>query len=145
MIKPGSKIKTKIKGAILTGRSWQRWSDLEEDGAISAGRSRRRNLDGMISKARSWRHDLEGAILPMQSRRHVWGWGVISSSLSLLSLSRSLSLFARLSPEMVWSENRNVKQFPGQSHNIYSQMKLFSGKFYFPCATKHAVRCKIIS
>ena len=57
----------------------------------------------------------------------------------------SLSLFMRLSPEIVWSENRNVKQFSGQSHNIYGQMKCFSGKFYFPCANKHTVRYKIIS
>ena len=72
--------------------------------------------------------------------RLAWGRVPVISSLSL-----SLSLSTRLSPEMVWSENRNVKQFSGQSHNIYGQMKCFSRKFYFPCATKHTVRCKIIS
>ena len=86
----------------------------------------------------------------------VWGRGLAAfgvrervelsvreSTSDLFSLSLSLSTC--LSLEMVWSENRNVKQFPGQSHNIYGQMKCFSGKFYFPCVTKHTVRCKIIS
>ena len=64
---------------------------------------------------------------------------------SISSFSFSLSLFARLSPKIVWSENRNVNQFPGQSHKTHGQMKCFFGKFYFPCATKQLMRCKIIS
>ena len=63
-------------------------------------------------------------------------------------LSLFLSLFLSLciwDPEMVCSENRNVNQFPGQSHKTHGQLKCFSRKFYFPCATKHTVRCKIIS
>ena len=68
----------------------------------------------------------------------------VSSMISSFSLS--LSLFKHLmSPEIVWSENKNLNQFPGQSHKTHGQMKCFSEKFYFPCATKHTVSCKIIS
>ena len=69
---------------------------------------------------------------------------VLGGSVTLSSLSLSLSLRV-WDPEMVWSENRNVNQFSGQSHKTHGQMKCFSGKFYFSCATKHTVRCKIIS
>ena len=51
-----------------------------------------------------------------------------SSDWSSLSLSLSLS---RLSPEMVWSKNRNVKWFPGQSLYFYGQMKCISRNFIF--------------
>ena len=63
----------------------------------------------------------------------------------VLSLSLSLSLSHVWDPKMVCSENRNVNQFPGQSHKTHNQLKCFSRKFYFPCETKHAVKCKIIS
>ena len=79
--------------------------------------------------------------------RDIWWrrcWGAISCGWidNFLSLSLSLRVW---DPKMVWSENRNVNQFSGQSHKTHGQLKCFSGKFYFPCATKHAVRCKIIS
>ena len=74
--------------------------------------------------------------------RRGWSSVWVSELGDLFSLS--LSLFARLSPKMVWSENRNVNQFPGQSRKTHGQMKCFSGKLYFPCATKHTVGCKII-
>ena len=69
---------------------------------------------------------------------------ILGGSVTLSSLSLSLSLHV-WDLEMVCSENRNVNQFSGQSHKTHGQLKCFSGKFYFPCATKHAVRCKIIS
>ena len=70
------------------------WSDLEEDETDQA-------TAGFM-----WR-DLGGTILA-QSQGRVWLHEVEGS----LSLSLSLS---RLSLKMVWSENRNVKQFLGQS------------------------------
>ena len=73
-----------------------------------------------------------------------WGRGSVWVRCSL-SLSLSLSLSHVWDPKMVCSENRNVNQFPGQSHKTHSQLKCFSEKFYFPCATKHIVMCKIIS
>ena len=80
------------------------------------------------------------------------GWRVLCergvSEVISLSLSLSLSLFLSLcvwDPEMVCSENRNVNQFSGQNHKTHGQRKCFSEKFYFPCATKHTMRCKIIS
>ena len=73
------------------------------------------------------------------------GAGVRSGgSVTLSSLSLYLSLCA-FDPEMVYSENRNVKPFSGQSLILHGQLKWFYGKFYFPCATKHALRCKTIS
>ena len=77
------------------------------------------------------------------SDNSVW----VSESVRWSPLSLFLSLFLCLrvwDPEMVCSENRNVNQFPGQSHKTHGQLKCFSRKFYFPCATKHTVRCKII-
>ena len=47
------------------------------------------------------------------------------------SPSLSLSLSARLSPEMVWSENRNVKWFPSQNLYFYDQMKCISENSIF--------------
>ena len=74
-----------------------------------------------------------------------WCWGAIGwIGNSLFSLSLYLSLCA-FDPEMVYSENRNVKPFSGQSLILHGQLKWFYGKFYFPCATKHALRCKTIS
>ena len=78
------------------------------------------------------------------SDNSVW----VSESVRWSPLSLFLSLFLCLrvwDPKMVCSENRNVNQFPGQSHKTHGQLKCFSRKFYFPCATKHTVRCKIIS
>ena len=69
-----------------------------------------------------------------------WGRGSVWVRCSL-----SLSLSHVWDPKMVCSENRNVNQFPGQSHKTHSQLKCFSEKFYLPCATKHIVMCKIIS
>ena len=78
------------------------------------------------------------------SDNSVW----VSESVRWSPLSLFLSLFLCLrvwDPEMVCSENRNVNQFPGQSHKTHGQLKCFSRKFYFLCVTKHTVRCKIIS
>ena len=74
-------------------------------GVISAGRSRRREVDDAISPARlGLGHDIAG----------VFGCVKSKALYSLLfSLSLSLSLFARLSPKMIWNENRNLKQFLG--------------------------------
>ena len=127
---------------------------VQSHGTISAGRSPQRDLDDVISRC-----DLYGAISRLDladassTARLGLGWwseldnaSPISLSLvSLRALSLSLSLSARLSPEIICSENRSVKYFSGQSHKAHGQLKLFSRKFYFPCTTKHAVRCKIIS
>ena len=67
---------------------------------------------------------------------------VLGGSVTLSSFSLSLRVWDL---EMVCSENRNVNQFPGLSHKTHGQLKCFSEKFYFPCTTKHALRCKIIS
>ena len=93
-----------------------RWSEPKEDET------------GQATAGFMWR-DLGGAKSTTRSHRHIWGWGAISpacliarsrrlSTLSLslfLSLSLTLTLSTRLSSEMVWNENRNVKQFLGQS------------------------------
>ena len=118
------------------GRDWS------SGGRFHVARSRRRDIGGKISATQSRWRDLSGMILATwsrqcnltgksrvgaRSRRRVWLCEVESSLLSLLSLSLSfslslsLSLFARLSPEIVCSENRNVKQFP--SHNLYFTVK----------------------
>ena len=85
-------------------------------GAISAGRSRWREVDGAISPARlGLGRDLANVFGSVKSK----------------ALSLSLSFFARLSPEMVWSENRNVKQFPSQSlyftvkWNVFPENSIF--------------------
>ena len=53
------------------------------------------------------------------------------SSVYGVCLSLSLSLSLRLSPEMVWSESRNVKWFSGQSLYFYGQMKCISENSIF--------------
>ena len=76
-------------------------------------------------------------------RCRCWGAiGWIDNSLFFLSLYLSL---CTSDLEMVCSENRNVKPYPGQSLILHGQLKWFYGKFYFSCATKHALRCKTIS
>ena len=98
--------------------------------------------------------DLDGDAISMVVRDiwrcRCWGAGsagagvrsVLGGSVTLSSFSLSLRVWDL---EMVCSENRNVNQFPGQSHKTHGQLKCLSGKFYFPCATKHVLRCKIIS
>ena len=117
-----------------------RWDDLPS--AIS-----RCDLYGAISRL-----DLAGA--SSMARLGLGWWFKLDNaspislslvSLRALSLSLSLSLSARLSSEIICSENRSVKYFSSQSHKTHGQLKLFSRKFYFSCTTKHAVRCKIIS
>ena len=100
-----------------------------------------------------WRSVLGGSVLggddlgSARVRRSHRCWGatispVVRSTLQLLlrcilavSLYSlfflSLSLFACLSPEMVWSENRNIKWFPGQSLYFYGQMKCISRNSIF--------------
>ena len=119
----------------LTVRS--RWDDLPS--AILTTRALWRDL-----AARSRQYELNGA---SGLGAVIWAQrcepDLTLSSLSSCSLSLSLS--ARLSLEIIWRENRSVKFFPGQSYKTHGQMKLFSGKFYFPCATKHTVSRKTIS
>ena len=105
--------------------AWALWRDL-------AARSRQRELNGASGLV---------AVVWAQRREP----DLTLSSLSSCSLSLSLFLSARLSLEIIWRENRSVKYLPGQSHKTHGQMKLFSGKFYFPCTTKHTVSCKTIS
>ena len=90
------------------------------------------NLGGVRSR---WWCDLDGgAGARVRS--------ILGGSVTLSSFSLSLRVWDL---EMVCSENRNVNQFPGLSHKTHGQLKCFSEKFYFPCITKHALRCKIIS
>ena len=49
----------------------------------------------------------------------------LRSGLSLLSLSLSLSLF----PEMIWTENKSVKLFPGQRSKYWSTGNEFGNEF----------------
>ena len=98
-----------------------------DDDAISVG------CDWSRVRSRWW-CDLDGGA----------GAGVRSVLGGSVTLSLSLSLHV-WDPEMVCRENRNINQFPGQSHKTHGQLKCFSGKFYFPCVTKHVLRCKIIS
>ena len=115
-------------------------------------RSRRDDLPSAISRCDLYgaisRLDLAGA--SSMARLGLGWWFKLDNaspiSLSLVSLrALSLSLSARLSSEIICSENRSVKYFSSQSHKTHGQLKLFSRKFYFSCTTKHAVRCKIIS
>ena len=97
---------------------------------ISAAQSRWCNLSGMILAAWSRRCNLTGKSgVGARSRRRVWLCEVESSLLSLLSLS--LSLFVRLRPEIVCSENRNVKQFPSQNLYFTVQWNAFPENFIF--------------
>ena len=100
-------------------------------------------VGGFMARSRQWTRcdsPMLGSVWVYQVDR-CDGW-IEWASFFLLSLS----LFARLmSPEMVWSENKSVNQFPSQSHKTHDQLKWFYWKFYFPCATKHALRCKTIS
>ena len=90
----------------------------------------------VVMRSRWWCEIYGGASAGVRS--------VLGESVTLSSLSLSFSLRV-WNPKMVCSENKSVNQFPGQSHKTHGQLKCFFGKFYFPCTTKHAVRCKIIS
>ena len=97
------------------------------------------NRSGWISLW--WWCDLGGGVRYMAAPVLGCDWWIHNS---LFFLPLYLSLCAS-DPKMVCSEDRNVKPFPGQSIILHGQLKWFYGKFYFPCATKHALRCKTIS
>ena len=73
--------------------------------------------------------------------------GAISLSLSVCAsvspFSLSVSLFAHLQNNL--KVKQKLKIFSGSKGLFYGQSKWFSGKLYFPCATKHTVSCKRIS
>ena len=54
----------------------------------------------------------------------------LRSGLSLFSLSLSLSLFQ----EIIWTENKSVKLFPGQRSKYWSTGNEFSKNFIFRCS-----------
>ena len=74
----------------------------------------------MIWPRGGWDRSSGGRLHVARSWWHVWGWGAISP--------------ACLSPKMVWSENRNVKQFLGQSlyftvhWNAFPENSIFSAQ-----------------
>ena len=123
----------RFHGAISAGWSPQRdlavrslWRDL-------AARSRQRELNGA-----------SGLVAVVWAQRREPDLTLSSLSSCSLSLSLSLSLSARLSSEIICSENRSVKYFSSQSHKTHGQLKLISKKFYFSYAIKHVMRSKII-
>ena len=85
------------------------WSDLEEDETDQATAGFMwRDLGGTIlaqSQGRVWLHEVEGSL--------------------------SLSLSTHLSPEIIWSENRNEKQFSGQSLYFTVKWNVFPKKSIF--------------
>ena len=85
-----------------------------------------------IGGGSDWRVDRSEANSPWVDRRSV-DRQIRARSVEAhwLSLSLSSPPFACLSPKMVWSENRNVKWFSGQSLYFYSQMKCISGNSIF--------------
>ena len=116
------------------------WCDLERCDLTM--RSRRDDIPSAISWCKLYGAILRLAGASLTACLGLWRWseldGASPISLSLvflcalsLSLSLSLSLFACLSPEIICSENRSAKYFPGQSHKTHGQLKLFSGKFCF--------------
>ena len=92
-------------------RRWD-WPRGEDRSASGGWRDRPRggrdrSSSGKLHVARSWRREADGVISP--------------ACLVAWSRSLSLSLFASLSPKMVWNENKNLKQFLGQ--NLYFTVK----------------------
>ena len=122
---------------------WRDWCDLCLIGAIRSALccDRRDRCDLVWSSWCCDRRDwcdlcLIGAVLSALccDRRYWWDrCDLVQSARSLLavSLSLSLSLFARLSPKMDCRENRNVKWFPSQSLYFYGQIKCISGNSIF--------------
>ena len=146
-------------------RRW--WSDLEEDGAISA-RFRRHKLGPVILKARPW-HNREGGVILVRSwrdrddeiegddltqRRMVhlglrrWaelnGTSLISvSPVSLRALFVSLSLVSKSGNGLKVKYKR--KMIYGSKLNILRLTEKIFWKIYISCATKYPHLRKSIS
>ena len=141
--------------SVRGGSIWRWWVNLEVGHSLGGLISSWRDLaGGSIGGFVAW-SELSPVLGCAIGKECVWErmestvwerseWGDLFSLSLSLSLSLSFSLCAS-DPEMFCSENKNVNHFSGQSHKTHGQWKCFSGKFYFPCATKYTVRCKIIS
>ena len=126
-------------GQIEIAQRRRRWDRAVKARSVRSSDERRdrrgaRSTSTLVGRSR--RSSIAGSLFSLVERSRP---SSIAGSLFFLSLSSiwalsSLSLSLSLSPEMIWTENKSVKLFPGQRSKYWSTGNEFPKNFIFRCS-----------